>query len=181
MDFEGEPRTTSSFVYVNGSQMIAVGAYPMFLLPETGGGSSHYSRLVLVGNQAQQSVMYADEGQDGGGVAGIVFDDVSFIGNNGNTNPVVLKGGFDFFFNRGDCNGEAASFVAFSCLQLTNSSTAVTGGGPGQVPGRVKLRGMYFSGNAIDIDCAPNNQGIAPLDFQLAPPSLRALPLPTCG
>jgi hypothetical protein len=166
MDFEGEPRTTSSFTYVNGSQMIAVGAYPLFLLPETGGGSTHYSRLVLVGNQPQQTVMYADEGQDGGGVAGIVWDDVTFIGNNGSTNPVVLKGGFDFFFNRGNCQGEpGTNFVPVSCLQLTNSSTAVTGGGPGQVPGRVKLRGIYFSGNAIDIDCLPNSQNVAPFDY----------------
>src|SRR5437016_4275096 len=48
---------------------------------------------------------------------------------------------------------------------MTNSSIAVTGGGPSQVPGRVKVRGLYFAGGAMGIECLPNGAGIAPFDY----------------
>ncbi len=165
MEIEGEPHVTTSFSYVNGSQIIANTAYPMLILGEYSNSSSvHFTRLLLTGNQSQQSVVLADSGGDGGGVSGLVFDDVNFSANADGT-PVVLKAGFDFFFNRGNCQGGAAIFVPISCLQLTNVSPAVTSGAPAQVPGRVKVNGLYFAGNAIDIDCLPNGTSIAPVDF----------------
>jgi hypothetical protein len=165
MDIEGEPHVITSFSYVNGAQMIANTAYPMIILPEYGLVTSvHFNRLMLTGNQSQQSVVLADSGSDGGGISGLVFDDVNFSANAVST-PVVLKGGFDFFFNRGNCQGGAASFVPQSCLQLTNASPAVTGSSPAQVPGRVKVNGLYFAGNAIDIDCLPDGTNVAPIDF----------------
>ena len=166
MDFEGEPRVTTSFSYVNGSAIVGVTAYPLFLVSEASGSSLHFSRLQLICGQPQQTCMCSDGGADGGGPAGIVWDDVNF-NSNGAGNPIVLKGGFDFFFNRGSCqtgNG-AANFTPFNCLQMTNSSIAVTGGGPSQVPGRVKVRGLYFAGGAMGIDCLPNGAGIAPFDY----------------
>jgi hypothetical protein len=165
MEFEGEPHVTTSFSYVNGSQIIANTAYPLLILGEYSNSSSvHFTRLQLTGNQSQQSVILADSGADGGGIAGLVFDDVNFTAN-GNGTPVVLKAGFDFFFNRGNCQGGAATFVPISCVQLTNVSPAVTSGAPAQVPGRVKVNGLYMAGNAIDIDCLPNGTSIAPVDF----------------
>ena len=164
MDFEGEPRVTTSFSYVNGAQIIGGTAYPVILIPEAGGSGNHFSRLQFICAQPQQTCMYSDEGSDGGGAAGIVWDDVNFNGNGAST-PVILKGGFDYFFNRGNCQISIASFVPFSCLQMTNSSIAVTAGGPGQVPGRVKVRGLYFANGAVDIDCVPNPTGVAPNIF----------------
>ena len=38
-------------------------------------------------------------------------------------------------------------------------------GRPAQVPGRVKVNGLYFAGNAIDIDCLPDGVNVAPIDF----------------
>ena len=165
MDFEGEPHASTSFSYVNGSQMIAVNAYPMFLLPE-GQGSVHFSRMQLLAYQSGQSAVIMDEGADGGGVAGITFDDVNFQ-TSGNATPVVIKGGFDFFFNRGVCNGGNGSrFVPWSCLQMTNASSAVTGATLGQVGGRLKAKGLYFSGGtAIELDCQPAPGGVAVLDM----------------
>src|SRR5882724_7431777 len=95
MDFEGEPHVTTSFSYVNGAQLIANTAYPMFILGEWGDGV-HFSRLLLDSFQPQQTSILADSATDGGGTAGIVFDDVNFSGNS-NGVPVVLKGGFDYF------------------------------------------------------------------------------------
>jgi hypothetical protein len=166
MDFEGEPHVTTSFSYVNGAQLIANTAYPMFILGEWSDGV-HFSRLLLDSFQPQQTSILADSATDGGGTAGIVFDDVNFSGNS-NGVPVVLKGGFDYFFNRGNCQGGAATFVPTSCLQLTDVSQAVTAGSPAQVPGRVKVNGLYFAGNAIDIDCLPDGASIAPVDFTFA-------------
>ena len=165
MDFEGEPHSSTSFSYVNGSAISGLTAYPLFILSEINSADAvHFSRLTLSAGQSQQAAILTDEGQDGGGVAGIVFDDVNFLANGVNT-PVVLKGGFDFFFNRGDCNSNSNIFEPFSCLQLTNASPAVTGSGPGQVPGRVKVNGLYFAGNAVDIDCLPDGVSVAPVDF----------------
>jgi hypothetical protein len=165
MDLEGEPHNITSFSYVNGAQMLANTAYPMLILPEYASVTSvHLNRLMLTGNQPQQSVVLADSGADGGGVSGLVFDDVNFNANGAGT-PIVIKGGFDFFFNRGNCQGGAAQFVPQSCLQLTNASPAVTGTTPAQVPGRVKVNGLYFAGNAIDIDCLPDGTNVAPVDF----------------
>jgi hypothetical protein len=166
MDFEGEPRNTTSFSYVNGSAIIGSTAYPLFLISEASGSSLHFSRLQLTCGQPQQTCMFNDGGADGGGPAGVVWDDVNFNANGVGT-PVVMKGGFDFFFNRGTCqtgNG-GGNFVPFNCLQMTNSSNAVTGGGPSQVPGRVKVRGLYFAGGAVGIDCLPNGASVAPFDY----------------
>ena len=165
MDFEGEPHTSTSFSYVNGSQLAAGTAYPLFLLEEPNSVTSvHFSRLLLLGNQPGQSVIYMDSGSDGGGVSGIVFDDVNYTAN-GKSTPIVMKGGFDFFFNRGNCQGQPSGFVPQSCLQMTNASQGVTGAGTAQVPGRVKVKGLYFAGNAIDIDCLGNGTNVAPVDF----------------
>src|ERR1700722_8602506 len=165
MDLEGEPHNITSFSYVNGAQMLANTAYPMLILPEYASVTSiHFNRIMLTGNQPQQSVVLADSGADGGGVSGLVFDDANFTANGAGT-PIIIKGGFDFFFNRGNCQGGAAQFVPQSCLQFTNASPAVTGSTPAQVPGRVKVNGLYFAGNAIDIDCLPDGTNVAPIDF----------------
>jgi hypothetical protein len=164
MDYEGEPRVTTSFSYVNGGQIVGGTAYPLLLVPEIGASANHFSRLQLICGQPQQSCIYADEGPDGGGPTGLVWDDVNFNGNGAST-PVVIKGGFDFFFNRGNCQVTIASFVPFSCLQLTNASIAVTAGGPGQVAGRVQVKGLYFANSAIGIDCLPNPVNVASVDY----------------
>src|SRR5712675_1107103 len=78
----------------------------------------------------------------------------------------TVKGGFDYFINRGNCQNDAANFNGSACLQLTNTSPAVTTINTAQVPGRLKVNGLYFSGGAVDIDCLPNSFGVAPSDFE---------------
>ena len=165
VDIEGEPHQTTSFSYVNGSQFTG-NANPMFLLSEVNSANGvHFARLLLAPAGVQQTAILADSGTDGGGVAGLVLDDVDLNGG-GFSRPLVLKGGFDFFINRGNCQNGTGSFNGASCVQLTNSSPAVTTTNPAQVPGRLKLRGLYFAGTAIDINCLPNGSGVAPVDFE---------------
>jgi hypothetical protein len=114
----------------------------------------------------QQTAILTDSGTDGGGTAGLVLDDIDIIGNNGTGRPLVFKGGFDYFINRGNCQNGAAAFTGSACLQLTNTSSAVTTTNIAQVPGRLKVNGLYFAGGAIDIDCLPNSYGVSPTDFE---------------
>jgi len=166
IDIEGEPHQTSSFSYVNGSQF-AGNANPMFLLSEVNGVNGvHFSRLLLVANGVQQTAILSDSGTDGGGIAGLVLDDVNVSGGNGLGRPLVFKGGFDYFINRGNCQNGAASFTGSACLQFTNSSPAVTTSNPAQIPYRIKVNGLYFAGGAIDVDCLPNSFGPAPFDWE---------------
>jgi hypothetical protein len=166
VDIEGEPHQTTSFSYVNGSQFLG-NANPMFLIPEVNGVNGvHFNRVLLAIGGTQQTAILTDSGTDGGGTAGLVLDDIDINGNGGLGRPLVFKGGFDYFVNRGNCQNGAGTFTGSSCLQLTNVSPAVTSGGPAQVPGRLKVNGLYFAGGAIDIDCLPNSSGVAPTDFE---------------
>ena len=166
MEIEGEPHQTGSFSYVNGTQF-AGNANPLFLLSEVNGITGvHFNRVVLVVGGIQQTAILTDEGSDGGGIAGLVLDDININGNNGVSRPLVFKGGFDYFINRGNCQNGSGGFTGTACLYMTNSSPAVTGSNPGQVPGRIKVNGLYFANNAIDIDCLPNGFGVSPTDFE---------------
>jgi hypothetical protein len=165
MSFEGEPRTTTSFSYRNGTP-VRGSAYPLILVPQ-GTSGNHFSRLQVLCPNGQQSCFYMDSGLDGGGPAGIVWDDVNFNGN-GRSTPIILKGGFDFFFRGGVCSGGFGStFAPVPCFQMTNASAAVTGHTTSQIPGRLKAEGMYFAGNSMQLDC--NGSGgttrSAPVDF----------------
>jgi hypothetical protein len=157
MDFEGEPHSLMSFGYVPGTS-IGGTAYPLFFTNNT---AVHMNRLQLSANNSQQTAFYSDEISNGAGPAGLVFDDVDFGGGTDST-PVVLKGGFDYFFTRGTCNG--GSFLT-GCVMLSNSSTAVTGGGLGLMPGRVVMKQFYFQGKGTVIDCSPNEQLVSATDY----------------
>src|SRR3984893_6337388 len=166
MDIAGEPHQTTSFSYVNGTQFSG-NANPMFLIPEVNGVSGvHFARVLILAGGVQQTAILADSGTDGGGTVGLVLDDIDVSGSNGLGRPLVFKGGFDYFINRGNCQNGAASFNGSACLQLTNTSSAVTTSNPSQVPGRLKVNGLYFAGGAVDIDCLPNSLGVAPIDFE---------------
>jgi hypothetical protein len=166
LDIEGEPHQTTSFSYVNGTQFSG-SANPMFLIPEVNGVNGvHFSRVLLSVGGVQQTAILTDSGTDGGGASGIVLDDLDVNGNNGSGRPLVFKGGFDYFVNRGDCQNGAPAFTGSYCLLLTNVSPAVTASNPAQVPGRLKINGLYLSGGAIGIDCQPDGVNVTPFDFE---------------
>jgi len=166
IDIEGEPHQTTQFSYVNGTQFLG-NANPMFLIPEVNAVNGvHFSRVLLAAAGVQQTAILTDSGTDGGGTAGLVLDDIDVNGSNGLGRPLVFKGGFDYFINRGNCQNGAASFSGSACLQLTNTSAAVTTTNPSQITYRLKVNGLYFAGGAVDIDCLPNSFGPAPFDFE---------------
>jgi hypothetical protein len=166
IDIEGEPHQTTSFSYVNGTQFSG-SANPMFLIPEVNGVNGvHFNRVLLLVGGVQQTAILTDSGSDGGGTAGIVLDDFDVNGSSGLGRPLVFKGGFDYFINRGNCQNGAGTFTASYCLLLTNVSSAVSTSNPSQVPGRFKVNGLYFAGGAVGIDCQPNGVGVAPTDFE---------------
>jgi len=165
LDIEGEPHRTTSFSYVNGTTFSG-NANPLFLVTEVNGVNGvHFSRLLISAAGVQQTAIMSDSGTDGGGTAGLVLDDVDLNGG-AFSRPLIFKAGFDYFINRGNCQNGAGVFNGLSCLQLTNSSPAVTTSNPAQVPGRFFVKGLYLANDAIDIDCLPNSFGPAPADFK---------------
>jgi len=165
IEIEGEPHQTTAFSYINGTQILG-GGNPMFLLPEVNGVNGvHFSRLLLGSAGVQQTAILSDSGVDGGGVAGVVLDEVNINGS-GFSRPLVFKGGFDYFIFGGNCQNGVGVFNGLPCVQLTNTSSAVTTTNPAQVPGRLKLKRLYFSGGAVEINCLPNNTGVAPQNFE---------------
>jgi hypothetical protein len=155
MDFEGMPESVTSFSYVPAAP-IGGSAHPFFYLTE-GNGNLHFNRLQFNLGPALQSAIFADNGTDGGGTVGIISDDVYFMGNNGTTRPVVLKGGFDFFFKRGECSAGNNVWPITYCVELTDSSPALTGANTPQIPGRVEWAGGTFVNTGVLLDSLPNN------------------------
>ncbi len=163
MEFEGEPRVTTSFQYVQTSEIQGF-AYPFFILSGQASGV-RFSRLFLQDNQSQQTAILTDSGSDGGGIVGLTLDDVS-AGGNTQGNVLLFKGGFDYFMNRGICGTGTSAFVPLPCLQFSDASAAVTASNPPQVPGIVRVKGMYFAGNAMEIACpGTNNVAVNDMEF----------------
>ena len=156
LEIEGMPKKASSFFYTPGASF-GGNAHPLFYIGHNGGSSIQLNRIFLGASNAQQSGIYADDYTDGGGSAGFLMDDSEVGGNLGTSRPIVIKGGFDYFFRRSNCDSGGTTFPVNPCLEMTNSSSAVTGANPAQIPGRVVLDGMYFSGSAVQIDDLPNS------------------------
>ena len=155
-DVEGEPHAGTSFQYVN-TTAISGNANPQFLIPAENNNAIHLKQLLFQATHNQQVAILSDGGGDGGGNAGLQFEDLGI--NSGPVGPgLVIKGGFDFFIDRGVCgtNG-ATTFNGGSCARLTNVSPAVDPSVAAQIPGSVRMNQWYMAGNAIQVDCLPNS------------------------
>jgi hypothetical protein len=164
-DIEGLPKKSTSYLYVLGAYFGGT-AYPMFYIGRSSGTSIHLQRLMIGLSSPQQIGVFSDLWTDGGGFVGFVADDVEIGGNGGLSRPWVLKGGYDYFFNRGNCDpGGAQVLITPPCVELTDSSTAVTGANTPQVPGRVYFNYTYFTGTGVQIDSIPNSTNLATSSF----------------
>jgi len=155
MDFEGTPSAWGSFVYTPGG-VLAGNAHPMMYVP-IGATNIHLNRLLFQLGPALQTGFLSDIDATGQGSAGFNFIDTYFQGNNGNTRPVILKGGFDYFFIGGQCSGGNTIWPQPPCIEVTNSSAAVTGTNASQVPGRIVFDRTYFANTGVQIDDLPNS------------------------
>jgi len=155
LEIEGLPKKSSSFYYTPGASF-GGNAHPMFYMGHGSGNSIQLNRVILTLGNAQQTGIYSDDYTDGGGISGFLMDDSEVQGTGGLSRPIIIKGGFDYFFRRSNCDAGGTTFPVPPCLQVTNSSSAVTGSNSSQVPGRVVLDGMYFAGSAMQVDNVPN-------------------------
>ena len=154
MDWEGTPSQWSSFVYTPGAFIVG-NAHPLVYVA-TGQSGLHLNRLLFQTGPVLQTAFMTDVDATGQGSAGINFDSVYFLGNNASTRPVILKGGFDYFFTGGQCSGGNSVWPQPPCIQITNSSAAVTGTNGSQVPGRIVFDRTYFANIGVQIDDLPN-------------------------
>src|SRR5262249_50239523 len=136
-EIEGLPKRASSFLYTPGALFLGT-AHPIFYVGKNT-TAIHLNRIILSLQGAQQTGIYTDNFTDGGGIAGFVMDDSEVLGTNGATRPIIIKGGFDYFFHRGNCDSGGSTFPVPPCLEATNSSSALTGSNPSQVPRRIVL------------------------------------------
>ena len=166
LDLEGEPHAVTSFQYVN-SSTIGGSANPLLLWTAESGSGLHLKQLLLQASGNQQVALLSDEAGDGGGNVGLIAEDVNV--NTGAYGPgVLLKGGFDYFFDRGTCfSNNGGSFTGGSCLRMTNSSSAVTLTSPAQFSGNIRINQWFMSGNAVQIDCMPNSNAFASSIYEI--------------
>lgn len=160
VSIEGDPHETTSFQYIQGPR-IAGTAHPMVYVLE-GASGIYLKRIQLNSSQVLQTAFMTDEGADGGAVTGIVFDDVSLVGGNGNSKPLIIRGGFDFQWTRGVCSMQGTSVRPSYCITFSRSSIAVTGSTPanaGQIIGRVKFEKVFLDSSGTEIDCRGSSTG----------------------
>ena len=157
LDIDGEPRgSTPSFDYVIGSA-IGGAAYPLLYAPVI--QSVHFNKLKVSASGPQQSAFLSDQNTGTGGSVGIVSDDVAWTGANGNNIPVIIKSGFDFYFNRGiisNVAGGTAGFGVSPSLLSTINSPAVVGGQTNILAYRWGINGANMDHRGVAVDCSPN-------------------------
>ena len=155
LDLEGEPRSLGSFQYVSNS-LIDGNAYPLIAAPNDTFNSTHYRQISLHCGFSQQSCFLSDAHQSGSGNAGLVFDDIHFRGENSNGLPIILIGGYDYYFERGILETGANIFSPYGAYNGRFASPAVIGSSSPVAPNRTWMDKMYFSAGGIQVDCSPN-------------------------
>jgi hypothetical protein len=153
-NMEGIPQTNTSFAY---TVLGAIGgnAHPLLLANNRTAGGVTMSNIKLNAASSGQSSFVADQKVTSGGEVGFIFNDMSFSGTK--ASAVVIKGGFDFWFNRGVCGVSGIGGTGWNappCIDLTNASTYLASST--QAPGRVKIDKTVFSGGtSIQVDNFP--------------------------
>lgn len=165
LEIEGLPKKTSSFLYTPAASFSG-SAHPIFYIGHGGGSTIQFKRILVGASNVQQTGIFSDGYTDGGGSAGVLMDDSEVGGTSRTSRPIVIKGGFDYFFRRGNCDAGGSGFPVNPCLEFTDASSAVTGANPAQVPGRVLFDGMYFAGGAIQVDDIPNSNLSGATNYQ---------------
>ena len=155
-ELRGIPQTSTSFQY---SPIGSVGGsgQPLILANRITAGGVSISKLKFAPGATGASSIVLDQVVGGGGEVGFILSDNGYSSNN--ASPVVIKGGFDFWFTHGVCStggSEAGQWFAHPCLEFTNASTYLSSTAT-QIPGRIKIYDMSFQGGtAIQADNYPS-------------------------
>ena len=154
MKIEGVTKRNTSFFYMGGSQ-IQSSAQPVFYITSA---SVVLRNLQFTPFGPQATSIYTDNLTNGGGSVGLIFSNVAVGANfgSGRGRPMVMKGGFDFYFDNFVCDSVLnATVLPTPCLELTNSSTAVFNG-ISQIPGHLVMNHAFFAGSGISINAIPH-------------------------
>lgn len=155
MKIEGMTKRNSSFMYPGGASL---GGFAQPILYVNTENSIMLRNLFIQPHGAQTTGLYADSNSKGDGSNGIILENVAVVPQNGVgfARPMVLKGGFDYFFRQTTCDPQSGSMILpHACIEFTNSSTAVFNG-TSQIPGRVVFDSCYIDSSGILIDDQPN-------------------------
>jgi len=154
-EIEGIPQANTAFQYTP-LGVIGGTAQPLLLMNHNSGAST-ISRIKFSPSAIGASSIVLDQVVGGGGQVGYILNDNAYSSNN--ASPVVIKGGFDFWFTHGVCSTggtESGQWYAHPCLEFTNASTYLSSSAT-QVPGRIKIYDMNFQGGtAIQQDNYPS-------------------------
>jgi hypothetical protein len=131
-------------------------AYPfIYELPGTS-SSSTLSNFYMQCDQPYQSCIYQDQDNNGNNVATIYYRNV-YVSGNGGAQPFVMKGGFEFYFERGGFNVNATGWgVPDALIDTINLGLGNTGQ---QLAGIVAMDKTYFAGGGMLIDAG----GVVPI------------------
>ncbi len=102
-------------------------AYPLIYMTT---GVSHdlsLESLILTGNQPYQSMIYQDQDFNGNGVTSVRYEDVHLAGGPFST-PLVIKGGFGFYWIRGGWRVSSQDFTAPPAALFTTNCGPGTSG-----------------------------------------------------
>lgn len=154
---EGETHYNSSFVTYPGSPIFGHGN-PLFLLAAEAGNTVVTDKLFVNGNTDNgQVLIISDEAPDGGGNTQFSSRDTVWSNCSSTVSPIILKGGFDYFFDgRGQIQNCGSNWRPYPALLFTNSSVAVTTTNGAQIPGLVRVNGQFMAGAGAEWNCEPN-------------------------
>ena len=155
-EMEGIPQAATSFQY-SPLGSVSGTAQPLILINHSTTGGVTISKIKFGAFGTGASSLVLDQVVGGGGEVGFIFNDNGYSSNN--ASPIVIKGGFDFWFTHGVCSTggtENGQWYAHPCMELTNASSYLSASAT-QVPGRIKIYDMNFQGStAIQQDNYPS-------------------------
>jgi len=165
MKIEGLTKRNSSFMYPGGA-MIGGAAQPVLYANTK--SSIMLRNLVVQSIGPQSTALYTDNDTGGNGSVGIIVENTAFTtqAGAGFARPVVVKGGFDYFFRQATCDPVTGGMLLPSaCIELTNSSAAVFNGNS-QVPGHFIFDYCYIVGAGIWVNNRPNARSSAGAQYR---------------
>ena len=168
---EGLPKNSgpSQFLYDYATRIYGTGFPMIYVNASPYKKQQYYKHVEFYATYNQQTGVYFDENTAGGGAVGILFDDASFTGGAQSYSPLVIKGGFDYWFHRGVFNMLNAPPLSQPAVRFKNSSPAVCGASC-QVSYLVRMSDTTFVSAGLQIDNVdnPNMSGGAPVSWDFS-------------
>jgi hypothetical protein len=156
-EFSGIPQSAGTSFNYTPLGVISGSSTPFIMINHNGGNAVRFANIKFACAGSGQTSILSDESIGGGGNVGIIFDDVGACG--ANASAIVVKGGFDFWFNRGSygvTGTEGGQYFAHPSVLFTPGSPYIAPSST-QNAGRVIFDKVNFvgGGTAIQLDTLP--------------------------